>query len=60
MLPYLAEEWGNPSSSYRFGATLMGLIEVARVNKICQNHELTPFRLYFSIHFIIINNFDQL
>ena len=30
MLPYLAEEWGNPSSSYRFGSKFMGLIEVAR------------------------------
>lgn len=30
MLPYLAEEWGNPSSSYRFGAKLKGVIETAR------------------------------
>lgn len=30
MLPYLAEEWGNPSSSYRFGARLKGVIEAAR------------------------------
>ena len=22
MLPYLAENWGNPSSSYRFGSQL--------------------------------------
>jgi cysteine desulfurase len=22
MLPYLGEEWGNPSSSYRFGSHL--------------------------------------
>jgi len=29
MLPYLAEEWGNPSSNYRFGSKLMGLIEAA-------------------------------
>lgn len=27
---YLAEEWGNPSSSYRFGAKLKGVIEAAR------------------------------
>lgn len=30
MQPYLAEEWGNPSSSYRFGAKLKGVIEAAR------------------------------
>jgi cysteine desulfurase len=30
MLPYLTEEWGNPSSSYRFGARLKGVIEAAR------------------------------
>lgn len=30
MLPYLTEEWGNPSSSYRFGAKLKGVIEAAR------------------------------
>ena len=30
MLPYLAEEWGNPSSSYRFGTKLKGVIEAER------------------------------
>jgi len=30
MMPYLTGEWGNPSSSYRFGSKLKGLIEVAR------------------------------
>lgn len=30
MLPYLAEEWGNPSSSYRFGSKLKSKIEEAR------------------------------
>ena len=30
MLPYLTEEWGNPSSSYRFGAKLEGMIETER------------------------------
>jgi hypothetical protein len=25
MLPYLSEEWGNPSSSYRFGSQLDGI-----------------------------------
>jgi cysteine desulfurase len=30
MLPYLGEEWGNPSSSYRFGSRLKSQIEHAR------------------------------
>jgi cysteine desulfurase len=30
MLPYLGEEWGNPSSSYRFGSRLKTVIEAAR------------------------------
>ncbi len=30
MLPYLGDEWGNPSSSYRFGSHLKSKIENAR------------------------------
>jgi cysteine desulfurase len=30
MLPYLSAEWGNPSSTYRFGAKLKAVIEEAR------------------------------
>lgn len=30
MLPYLTGEWGNPSSSYRFGSKLKAVIETAR------------------------------
>lgn len=30
MLPYFAQQWGNPSSTYRFGAKLKGVIETAR------------------------------
>ena len=30
MLPFLSEEWGNPSSSYRFGSRLKSKIEQAR------------------------------
>ena len=30
MRPYFMENWGNPSSSYRFGAELKGAIETAR------------------------------
>lgn len=32
MLPYLKDEWGNASSSYRFGAKLKSVIEDARVH----------------------------
>lgn len=30
MMPFLTKEWGNPSSSYKFGSKLKGLVEVAR------------------------------
>ena len=30
ILPYLADEWGNASSSYRFGSKLKGVIEASR------------------------------
>jgi cysteine desulfurase len=30
MLPWLNDEWGNASSSHRFGAKLKGGIEIAR------------------------------
>ena len=30
MMPYLTTEWGNPSSSYRFGSKLKGVVEMAR------------------------------
>jgi len=30
MMPYLTSEWGNPSSSYKFGAKLKTVIESAR------------------------------
>ena len=30
MMPYLTSEWGNPSSSYKFGSKLKGVIETAR------------------------------
>ncbi|MEI6536252.1 MAG: aminotransferase class V-fold PLP-dependent enzyme, partial [Verrucomicrobiaceae bacterium] len=30
MMPYLSDEWGNPSSTYRFGARLKSVIEEAR------------------------------
>jgi hypothetical protein len=30
MMPYLTSEWGNPSSSYKFGSKLKAAIETAR------------------------------
>lgn len=30
MMPYFTSEWGNPSSSYKFGSKLKGVIEKAR------------------------------
>jgi cysteine desulfurase len=30
MLPFFTEQWGNPSSTYRFGAELKGALETAR------------------------------
>ncbi|HET7625260.1 MAG TPA: aminotransferase class V-fold PLP-dependent enzyme, partial [Verrucomicrobiae bacterium] len=30
MLPFFTSEWGNPSSSYRFGSKLKSVIETAR------------------------------
>jgi cysteine desulfurase len=30
MMPYLTTEWGNPSSSYKFGAKLKQVVETAR------------------------------
>lgn len=30
MLPYFTDEWGNPSSSYRFGSRLRVVVETAR------------------------------
>jgi len=32
MWPYLTEQWGNPSSTYRFGATAKAAVENARHN----------------------------
>src|SRR5206468_158913 len=30
MRPYFTEQWGNPSSAYKFGSKLKGVIEAAR------------------------------
>jgi cysteine desulfurase len=40
MMPYLTSEWGNPSSTYKFGSKLKGVIETARaqVAELCPCH----------------------
>ena len=30
MMPYFTSEWGNPSSTYKFGSKLKAVIETAR------------------------------
>src|SRR5437660_1682550 len=30
MMPYLTTEWGNPSSTYKFGAKIKSIMETAR------------------------------
>ncbi len=45
MMPYLTTEWGNPSSSYRFGSKLKGVIENARA----QVAELLERKLMFPV-----------
>jgi cysteine desulfurase len=30
MMPYLTSEWGNPSSTYKFGSKLKTVVETAR------------------------------
>jgi cysteine desulfurase len=30
MMPYLTSEWGNPSSTYKFGSKLKAVMEIAR------------------------------
>ena len=34
MMPYLTSEWGNPSSSHKFGSRLKSVIEAARAQVV--------------------------
>jgi hypothetical protein len=47
MLPYLREEWGNPSSSYRFGAKLKAVLENAR-GQVAQLIGARPTEIVFT------------
>ena len=41
MMPYLTSEWGNPSSTYKFGSKLKGDIEKARAPISLPNLRIT-------------------
>jgi hypothetical protein len=40
MMPYLSSEWGNPSSSYRFGSKLKGVVEQAGHRRVAADDSL--------------------
>ncbi len=48
MLPYLEDEWGNPSSSYRFGSYLKSRVEAAREQVADLIGAKTPRELAFT------------
>jgi cysteine desulfurase len=47
MLPYFTAEWGNPSSSYRFGSKLKSVIETAR-EKVAELLGANPREIFFT------------
>lgn len=47
MLPHFTEEWGNPSSSYRFGSKLKSVIETAR-EQVAQLLGASPREILFT------------
>lgn len=47
MMPYLTTEWGNPSSSYKFGSKLKGVIETARA-QVAQLINAYPSEIVFT------------
>ena len=47
MLPYFTEHWGNPSSSYGFGARLKGAIETARA-QVAELINASPREIIFT------------
>jgi len=47
MLPYFTENWGNPSSSYRFGSKLKSAIETAR-EQVAQLLGASPREILFT------------
>lgn len=47
MMPYFTDQWGNPSSSYRFGSKLKTVIESARV-QVAELVGATPREILFT------------
>ena len=47
MLPYLSEEWGNPSNTYAFGARLKKPIETAR-EQVAELIGAQPWEVFFT------------
>lgn len=47
MMPYLTTEWGNPSSSYKFGSKLKSVIETARA-QVAELIRAHPLELIFT------------
>jgi cysteine desulfurase len=47
MLPYSCEEWGNPSSTYKFGSKLKGAMGTARA-QVAELIERRPTEVIFT------------
>jgi cysteine desulfurase len=47
MMPYFKEEWGNPSSSYKFGSKLKKVIETAR-GQVADSISTNPREVIFT------------
>ena len=47
MLPYFSDHWGNPSSTYRFGAKLKGVLEAARA-QVAELINASPREIIFT------------
>jgi cysteine desulfurase len=47
MMPYLTTEWGNPSSTYKFGSKLKGVIEATRA-QVAQLIGVYPSEIIFT------------
>ena len=47
MLPYLTEQWGNPSSTYAFGANIRRSVETAR-EQVAELLGAQPYEVLFT------------
>jgi cysteine desulfurase len=55
MRPYSCEEWGNPSSTYKFGSKLKAVIERARA-QVAELIGARPSEIVFTSYAIESNN----